>query len=455
MRVLTADGSYQDVRERGWPLAGLETSRTYSSSWSGIQLVDGPDGDSRMATYRMIYKTNPWVWAACQRIASGIATVPLKVYQLLADGQRERVRSDVPGSPGRPTGGQQLDQLLRQPAPQVGPVRLIKRTVLNKLVYGNGLWTMDRNGAGVPSALYHVPWRKVTVHSGELTPVLAFEVRGALKAKTYAPDDCVHFVGGDDTEDPVGVSPLSPLRATLSLHETIQRHLVAYYANEARPSGVLTVDRMPKDKDLEEMRETIRQLYAGPENAGRLLITSGKFQSLAEETGTPALIELIKASREEVCAAYGIAPPLVGILDRAIKSNVKELRDQFYRDVVGPEAESFEDDVMSQLVPQVPAWRFHFIEFDLAEKLRPDPVEQANMLNNLKTTMGLNERRRYLNLPDLDIPDADLPEMSPGAVLFGQAPAGAGAPADPADPGDDLEPDDPGAEPDPDDEGTI
>jgi HK97 family phage portal protein len=451
--LLTADGSYAEVRERGWPLAGLETSRTFSSAWNGVQLVAGPDGDSRMATYRMIYKTNPWVWAACQRISQGIATVPLKTYRLLADGQRERVRSDTPGTPGRSTGGQQLDALLRLPSPQTGQVRLVKRTVLNKLVYGNGLWTIDRNGAGVPSALYHVPWRKVTVHAGEQVPILAYEVKGAVKSKGYAPEDVVHFVGGDDTEDPVGISPLSSLRATLALHEAIQRHLVAYYANEARPSGVLQMERMPKPKDLEEIRETIRQLYAGPENAGRLLITSGKFQSLAEETGTPALIELIKASREEVCAAYGIAPPLVGILDRAIKSNVKELRDQFYRDVVGPNAEEFEDDIGSQLLPQVPAWRYHFVEFDLPEKLRPDPEGTALMLNNLKTTMGLRERRRFLNLPDLEIEGDDLPEMSPGAVLFGQQANPAGDPA--AAPDEPADPPDPGDEPDPDDEETI
>lgn len=443
MRVLTAEGSLHDVSSRSWPFAGLDSPRRYSNAYSGISLLDGPDGDSRMATFAAIYKTNPWVWACCQRIASGVATVPLKVYELLADGQRKHIRGDLPGGAGRPTGGQQLDSLLTHPAPQISQSRLIKRMELNKLVYGNGMWSIERNGPMI-SGLYHVPWRRVTVVEGEMLPVIAYEIQGMWNKRVLAPEDVVHFVGGDDLEAPIGVSPLSSLRATLTLFDAIARHLIGFYGNRATPSGILSLDKLPPDKELRKIRETIRELYAGPENAGRVLVTSGKFQAVAEDTGTPALIDLIRESRVEVCAAYGIAPPLVGILDRAIKSNVKELRSQFYRDICGPEAESIEDEIGAQLLPQQPSWKYHFVEFDLPSRLRPEPDEEATMIDKLKTTMGLNERRRRLNLPDLEIDGADLPEQSPGAVLFGQTPTSVlppPAPDDETDPGEVEEPD--------------
>lgn len=450
MRVLTTDGTFQEIRSRSWPLAGLQSSRTYSSEWSGISLLEGADGDTRLATFAMIYKTNPWVWACCQRIAGGVATVPLKVYELLADGQRKHIRGDLPGGAGRPTGGQQLDNLLTLPAPQTSQSRLVKRMELNKLIYGNGMWSIEKTGPSV-TGLYHVPWRRVAVVEGDQLPVIAYEIKGMYGKRILGPEEVVHFIGGDDLEAPVGVSPLSSLRATLTLFDAIARHLIGFYGNRATPSGILSLDKLPNDKELQKIRETIRSLYSGPENAGRVLVTSGKFQAVAEDTGTPALIDLIRESRVEVCAAYGIAPPLVGILDRAIKSNVKELRSQFYRDVIGPEAESIEDELGAQLLPQQPSWKYHFVEFDLPSRLRPEPDEEAIMLDKLKTTMSLRERRRKLNLPDLGIEGEDLPEQSPGAVLFGQTPTSVLPPPEP-DPHED-----PGVveDPDPDDDEEI
>jgi capsid portal protein len=40
------------------------------------------------------------------------------------------------------------------------------------------------------------------------------------------------------------------------------------------------------------------------------------------------LVELAHLSRDKVAAAYGIPPPVMGILDNAIKANVEELREQ-------------------------------------------------------------------------------------------------------------------------------
>src|SRR5690554_6984432 len=48
------------------------------------------------------------------------------------------------------------------------------------------------------------------------------------------------------------------------------------------------------------------------------------------------LIEARKLTREEVAAAYYIPPPLVGILDHATFSNIREQHKQLYQDTLGP-----------------------------------------------------------------------------------------------------------------------
>src|SRR5207302_7466651 len=192
--------------------------------------------------------------------------------------------------------------------------------------------------------LWHAPWRQVTVHGSDIVPILSYEVRGTLGAegKFFAPDDVIHFCSGDDPDKPIGLSPLEPLKHTMALLDAINRHTGAFFANQARLSGHLKVGPNTQDRDLERIRETVKQLYTAPENAGKVLVTSADWQSMGAPPNQTEIIELIRLSREEVLAAYNIPPPVAGILDRAIKSNIQELREQFGRDTLGPDAEEME-----------------------------------------------------------------------------------------------------------------
>lgn len=413
MKVLTANGDYAGISNRSWPLAGLEFPGQMSSAWSSIELASLPSGEVRLASYATIFRTNPWVWACAQTIARGIARLPIHVFELQPDGSRKRVRGDLPGQPGRPNGGQQLDSLLRRPSPQVSRRRLVFRTVLNEIIYGNALWTMDKGPSGV-SALWHVPWRKVVVHTGEQVPILFYEVRGNLgpvagDGKKYIPEDVVHFTATDDPETELGTSPLPSLRHTIALHDALARHLTAFFQNQARLSGHLKVDKGTSKQNLEQIRNIVGELYTAPENAGKVLVSSGDWQPMSEAPSHSAVVELIKLSREEICAAFGVSPPLVGILDRAIKSNVKELREEKIRDLIGPWAESFESDLHAQLLPQSPAWAYNFSEFDMSEQLRPDILSLAEAYDKLRHVYAPNEFRRKENLVEIDSPDAKVP----------------------------------------------
>src|SRR5205807_2450034 len=103
------------------------------------------------------------------------------------------------------------------------------------------------------------------------------------------PDDCVHFCWGDDPESATGSSPLEACHYTIALYDAIQRHVVNFYGNSARPSGVLKVSRMPSKRELDVMHEEIRMLYTAPENAGNVMITRGEWQKIAEDTGVPTI----------------------------------------------------------------------------------------------------------------------------------------------------------------------
>jgi HK97 family phage portal protein len=416
MRVVTAAGRSVDVVQRGWPLAGLERPGYASASGDGQLIIDingttiGGDG------YSALYKTNPWVNAAIRSIAWGISRMSLQVYELQSDGQRERVRWDLPGNgPGRRSASAELDMQLNTSAmfDRGGPQRRMRRTMTDYLVHGNALWTIEDDG------LWHVSWSKVKVIVGENTPILGYEVTGSTGKRFYAPEQVIHFCAGDDPDGPLGVPPMSALRYTLKLHDALQRHLVHFFENAARPSANLKVEKGANKEVLTAIREQVRELYTSPDNAGKVIVTTGDWQSMTAGHDQSQIVELAKLSREEIAAVFRMPLPVLGVLDHAIKSNVKELREQYVRDVIGAWAPAIEDDIMAQLVRPNPTLRSVYVEFDQDVHLRPDLEGIADAFVALERTMTTNERRRKLNLPDLDYPEADTVPAVPGSSYLG------------------------------------
>lgn len=399
MQLQRPDGSFANVsRERAWPLAGTMNPDRLANGNNVIALATKPGGPPDLATYKRIYETNPWVYACVNTICFGLSRMGIDTFQYdtKGDGDFDRVYGNLPGTIGRPSAGAQLDRLLQMPEPGVGRHEWVRKVWMDRMVYGNALAVPDTSGGGLPTALWHVPWRRVTVNEGKDVPVQSYEVRGDSGSKFYGPDEVIHFGRGSGIDSVLGLSPIASLRYTVALHDALQRHLVSYFENSARPSGLLKV-QPGVNKDAQALiQEQVRNLYAGPENSGKIMVTSGEWQSLADDPQSSQIIQLAELSREEICAVFRTPPPVVGILSRAIKSNVVELRSQFVRDVVGPEADAFESDLLAQLIWATPGWSNAglFARFDLDAPLRPDLEARAGTYEQMRSVLTPNEMRK-------------------------------------------------------------
>lgn len=425
MHVLSAAGETVDVSRRSWPLQGTNFQSEYSQSWAGLRMGALPTGESRILSLRRIYKGNPWAWGIINMIANGLAGFPLRVMDWGANGQRVPVRGDLPqGRPGPPSAGMVLDRRLNHPAPGISRRRTIRRVAVDKLVYGNGLLVKEPDGFGGLAGIWNVPWRTVSVIAGTNAPVVGYRCMGFMATKVFDLADVISF-GEGDPDAPIAPSPLESLQWTIALMDALSRHLVAFFQNSARPSGALKLAQMPDENELKLIREQIRQLYSGPENAGVPLITSGEWSVMESGQSWKDIVELAKLSREEVCGAYNVPPPVAGILDRAIKSNVEELREQFLRDVLAPNGTEMADEIEAQLIDPAPQWSGLSCGFDMSERLLPDIEALAVAFKELKRVFTMNELRRMARLPDLEFEWADQPWMEPGSLPAGLAPQGA------------------------------
>lgn len=428
MQVLTSDGAVRDGRrEHAFPFSG-----TVSSSWSdsSIPLL----GLDAQASYNALYKSNPWVFAGVRAIAIGMSRNKLGVYRREANGDRLRIRYD---GPGNDIGGKDLDRLLNGPVRRQGSAKRMRRTVVDYLVRGNALWEETSDG------LVLIPWRRVSPILSADNEILGWDITSSKPGghRQLPPENVVHFSGGDDPDSELGVSVLASLRYTLQLFEALQRHMVKFFENSARPSGNLKVDKLQDQEKLAWMQEQFRQLYTSPENAGKVIITTGDFQPITAGADQSQLIELVKLSREEIASVLRIPMPVLGVLDNAIKSNVRELRVQMTRDTLGGYSSSFEDEIMAQVVDPSVAYEGLFTEWDFDDQLRPDFEALATAFVQMEKTMTTNERRAMLNKPALDFPEADTVATTPGSAYMGIAapepPAAATPPEDQATGGGD------------------
>lgn len=425
MKFASAEGMIS-VRERSYPLAGLDSAREYSNGNRTIELAGNKAAPEQWATYSRLYRENPWVFSAVAAISWALSRLPLKLYQTQPDGSKLEVVPPPPGAKGAPTLEQQLARVLQYPAPMTSRQEWVRKIAIDKLVYGNALVSVEEGSFATPIALHHTQWSKIYVNTGENVPILNYVYKGSKADKEFRPDEVLHFGRAGDVDQPLGLSPLQPLKYTLALHDAIARHLNHYFANAARPSGVMKVEPNIKDGHLQQLQKQLELMYTSPENAGRILVTSGEFKPIGTDPASAQIVELAKLSREEIAAAFQVPPPVLGILERAIQANVVELRSQFLRDVVGPHAAGIEGDLNAQLIQARPelASRGLFVAFDMSAALRPDLTELATIFEKTRHVLTPNEQREMMGFAPLR--GSDLVDLYANTVWYpsGQVPLG-------------------------------
>lgn len=405
--------------------SGLSGATTYKS---GIRLV-GSMGKARWASYRDVYFSNPFVHAAANFIARGVGRLPLHVYQLNAEAEKERLRSDIPLTPGRPQAGVQLDRVLNTPMDGLSRMTAVSGRILERLIYGNALdEIVNESGFGLPTGLRRVPWANVDhVEEDGYGRAKWYEIsengKPGTKRRLY-PDTVIHYGLGSTPGQACGESLLESCKYTLALHEALMRHLMAYFENSARGSGHFKVDN---EKQAAQARQMITQLYTSPENAGKVLVTSGEWVTMADNPEHSSIVALIKESRVEIAAAFQVPPPVLGLLEQAIRANVKEMREQFNRDTIGPWATDDEDEIEAQLCSRYPSWQNLIVEFELAEQLRPDLEARALVYQRMASILTIDEIRTMEGKAPLKIAGVtDVPWAGSGMLPLPTAAASRG-----------------------------
>lgn len=422
MRVVGRDG---EVVSAGRPEAALAGQPQAGGSGHVELLRDVTTGERRHQHYSTVAKTNPWVMSSINERASLASRAPLHVFRPQANGEgRERVR-DGDGGPGA-----QLARLLQFPAERTSGQRLFRRMAADRLTHGNVFVEVESPGNGGGSLKWH-PWRDLVVSlSDDGLDVVGFWVprtRG-VPASLAGPsrdrdmrfvprEHGLHLTINEDTEGPLGVSPLESLHATHALHEAAWRFARSYLENGMFPSGVVSLPEKATLQQAELTRELIEQLQTGIERGGKPAVLGfGEWQQVTATPEGAKLVELAKASREEVATAYRMA--WLGNVEDMNRATAEQARQAFIRDVVGEDVGVLEVELNAQVIQTSRQWANAgvFVEAELGELLRPDMEAMASIIQSEVGAPVLtpNEGRQLLNREPLADAQADQLVLNPG-----------------------------------------
>lgn len=382
----------------------IPTSPTYELIPEGVSLDEYLKSKVLNQPVEKLWREQPHLRTVVGFISRNIAQLGLHVFERDDEDGRNRVR-DSP-----------LAQLLDEPNDDTTTFELIEATTASRCLYDETYWYVARD-LSAPSGwvLRHIPtpWVIGTIGASAFN-VQAYKVAipNTSGRWTEIPArDMIVFHGWNPIDPKTGVSPVTALKSILAeqIHAQVFRDQMwqrggrvgTYLTRPVDAPDWGTGENSPRKRFIDQWQAN----YAGdnaPKAGGTPLLEDGmELKSNRFSAKDEQFIESSKLSLETCAQVYHINPTMIGLLDNANYSNVREFRKMLYGDNLGPEIERLQQRINRKLVPRIADKARIYVEFNLQAKLAGSFEEQADLLGKAigGPWMTTNEGRAKQNMP--------------------------------------------------------
>lgn len=365
-------------------------------------------------TVEGMWRTQPHLRTVVSFLARNVAQLGLHAFTRDDEDSRERDRDSV------------LARALRDPGDGLTAYDLIYALVADLALYDRAYWFAWWDGE--KPRLRRLPPSWVTpLRDDDLSyAVTGYEVTIDGDLITLDPSQVLDFTGYSPDGHQRGSSAVESLRATIAEQVEAMNYRAQMWARGGRASAIL---ERPVDAPVwsETAREAFREDWYGkytgngPMAGGTPILEDGMtLKRIDFSAMDQQYVESSKLALATVAAAFHINPTMVGLLDNANYSNVKEFRRALYGETLGPLLAQIEDRINTFLLPMLamdPS--VSYVEFNIAEKLQGSFEEQAAVMSSAvgRPWMTADEARARQNMPALGGDAAAL--VTPLNVLTG------------------------------------
>lgn len=210
-----------------------------------------------------------------------------------------------------------------------------RETMMTHLaLWGNSYNQIIYNGRGKPAAIYPLLPERMEVGRDENGKII-YQYTTADGTFLLADDEVFH-VPGLGFDGLIGHSPIAIERNALGMTLAAEEYGSRFFANGARPSGVLTHPGTVKDTG--KLRKSWDAAYGGTSNTGRTAVLEEgmKYEAISMPNNEAQFLETRKFQVGEICRIYRVPPHMVGDLEHATYSNIEHQSIGFAQYTIAP-----------------------------------------------------------------------------------------------------------------------
>lgn len=373
---------------------------------SGIDSV--PEG----LTPAQMWRTQPHLRTVVDFLARNVAQLGL--HSFTRDGD-ERVRDRT---------SMVAQVLCTRPNAYMTTYDLITALVGNYALYNRAYLYINLNPEGVKE-IHPFPSDWVTPVYETAFKVAKYKIQPPEATEPIiAPADNIVAFEGWNPAGGTGASPVETLRLILEEQYHSRAHRVQIWKRNGRVGSYLTrpTGAPSWDNNARARFYEMFEAFVGDKGAragGTPILEDGmELKRVGFNSADEQWADSVKISLETVAQVYQVNPTMVGVLDSANYSNVKEFNRSLYTNTLGPLLRMIESRLNAFVLPLLEAEEGQYVEFNVEEKLRGSFEEQATVTSQAVGApwMTRNEARRMRNLPAVEGGD-DL--VTPLNVLTG------------------------------------
>jgi HK97 family phage portal protein len=263
------------------------------------------------------------VYACIRVISETIASLPLNVYK--KDEHGNAIAEDHP-----------LNFILHdEPNAEMTSYIWLEVTMNHLLTYGNAYSQIIRSGRNNVVNLYPLQPDKMTVDrdsSGTLTYTYTDSEGRMVELK---PANVLH-IPGLGFDGIMGYSPIALEKNAIGLSIAAEEYGSKFFANGARPSGVLK--HPGRIKEFDRIRDGWNAAYGGSSNSNKVAILEEgvDFKPITVPNNEAQFLETRKFQVSEICRIFRVPPHMIGDMEHAAFTNIEHLSIDFAMHTIRP-----------------------------------------------------------------------------------------------------------------------
>jgi HK97 family phage portal protein len=295
----------------------------------------GEDAPGLYEKFQQTYANEVWVYACVYRIANSGAGIPIRLYK---KGKGEE-RQEIYNHP--------LLDILSKPNRQMGQYDLTEWTLASMELTGMSYWLLDERGVftGRPGSIYVLNPKYMRPLKDKQKYIRAYRYQIGTEYKDFNPDQIIVFKDYNPMNPFHGLGSVAPVKTTVDSNIAANTYNRNFFRNSARPDGVLETDKALGKNQWNRVLRQWRQKYGTEKHAHMTAILEKglKYKAISTSQKDMDFVQLKKMNREDIMAAFGVPPAMVGVFEYANYANSKEQRAIFWEDTEIPKLNKYFD----------------------------------------------------------------------------------------------------------------